>query len=69
TSNERPTIYVPTNSAVEGSTVNGVNTTDSSVVITSANAGIYVTCTLTSPSAGVTYSRPTSEVGYLPILT
>ncbi|XP_055900403.1 uncharacterized protein LOC129928724 isoform X2 [Biomphalaria glabrata] len=88
TSNERPTIYVPTNSAVGGSTVilecnnipmgytdtiiytvNGVNTTYSSVVITSANAGKYVTCTLTSPSAGVTYSRPTSAVGNLPRLT
>uniref|UniRef100_A0A2C9LM61 Ig-like domain-containing protein n=1 Tax=Biomphalaria glabrata TaxID=6526 RepID=A0A2C9LM61_BIOGL len=88
TSNEAPTLSVPTSSAFDGSivklqcnnipmgysdvityTINGKATTDSSVEITSATAGKGVSCTLASPSAGVTYSTPKSAVGYLPTLT
>ncbi|KAK6973647.1 GPI-anchored protein PB15E9.01c [Biomphalaria glabrata] len=88
TSNEAPTLSVPTSSAFDGSivklqcnnipmgysdvityTINGKATTDSSVEITSVTAGKGVSCTLTSPSAGVTYSTPKSAVGYLPTLT
>nr|KAI8760892.1 carcinoembryonic antigen-related cell adhesion molecule 1-like [Biomphalaria glabrata] len=49
-------------------TINGVNTSASGVTLDSTNAGKEVTCTLTSPSSGVTFSNPTSAVAKLPIL-
>ncbi|KAI8781016.1 GPI-anchored protein PB15E9.01c, partial [Biomphalaria glabrata] len=49
-------------------TINGVNTSASGVTLDSTNAGKEVTCTLTSPSSGVTFSSPTSAVAKLPIL-